>query len=110
MAQLAWAGDTININVAVTEDGVPLDLTGLGVVWEGYLSPYEDAPLIAKTTNGGGIAITDAPGGLFRVTLTPADTSAITDNAPIYWRAYIMQGQNVYTVVSGILFLRVGVR
>ena len=75
------SGDTFVIEwSAVDEDNVAIDLTGAAIRWQ--LSDRScTTPLIAKSYEGGegggddGIAVTDAEGGLFTITLDPADTS-----------------------------------
>ncbi|NTS31270.1 DUF4054 domain-containing protein [Phyllobacterium sp. BT25] len=69
------AGDSRIINVqAKNEDGTPINLTGATITWKAAAAPYGTA-LISKAGS-----ITDATGGVFKVTLTPGDTSALVGN------------------------------
>lgn len=72
-------GDAVTINVACTNpDGSPYDLTGKQIRFTAKptLGPVDDPSDLTKTLAGGGIAVTNAVGGLAKITLLPADSSA----------------------------------
>lgn len=75
------AGDDLDLVVtvrdAVAGGGSPINLTGATIYWWLLDSPESTAPLVTKSTVGGGVAITDAGAGEFTVTLDPADVAAL---------------------------------
>lgn len=75
-------GTTKNCKITVTKDGVPVNITGLQIVWCACAA-YGGNDLITKSTlNDDEIEITNGPAGIFFVYLTPPDTGTILDDAP----------------------------
>jgi hypothetical protein len=83
------AGDYRILRFSAEEaDGSPMNLTGHTIrwglyAWSGgprYSSPESTAVVSKTTTNG--IVITDPVGGVFEVTLEPADTDSIAVDGP----------------------------
>ena len=70
-------GDSRNLVVTVRDEpGNIIDLTGATIVWE--IADSVAGPALLSKTNGAGVTITDAAGGVFTVALTPADTLSLT--------------------------------
>lgn len=95
-------GDTVLIDLTVTRDGAPVSLSGASLWWTAKrrTSDADAAAVIAKTT-AAGITVTDAPGGKARVTITAAETAALTDTL-LYWDAQVRETSGtVSTVASG---------
>ena len=70
------AGDHADIVIAVTaSNGVIKNLTGATIKW----TLYDDAngAFVLNKTTGGGVTVTDGPGGVCTVALVPADTLAV---------------------------------
>lgn len=69
-----FQGDTKDLEITVEDgEGNPLDLTGSTIEWRLFRT-IRDAVLIEKTLAGGGIEITNEPGGVFVVHLSSEDT------------------------------------
>jgi hypothetical protein len=74
-----FAGDTWIFDVTVVDaDGAAYDITGATFKWALSRRAY-GAPIVVKysTASPPGIAITDAPGGVLRITVSPADTEGM---------------------------------
>ena len=96
-----FAGDTKVLVVSVVDvTGQPVDITGTLIRWQLAKSVRDAAALIEKSVDDG-IEITDLPGGLFTVTLNPADTLQLTGT--YYYEGEIDDGGVISTVVSGYM-------
>lgn len=73
-----YRGETIQYDIVVTLEGVPLPITGLSEIWfTAKLNDNQADPgVFQKTLTDGSIVATDAPNGEARITIAPADTSA----------------------------------
>lgn len=100
-------GDTVPINLTITNAQGAVDLTGCELWFSAKKSVADpDPPIIAKSSGVlGGIQVTDAAGGLATVTLDPADTSAFTaDTQLLTYDVQLKDGAgNITTVASGYL-------
>lgn len=109
MAALEMArGDSLSLNLAVTSGGVPLTLVGksLRFVAKRGVGDSDASAVITKTTPTG-IVVTDAPGGLARIDLLPADTSALPALPELLvWDIQLINGSAVYTIESGTLLVK----
>ena len=75
-----FRGDSAELVVTVRDKaGNVVDLTGASIEWE--LADDIIAPALLTTSSGAGLAVTDAAGGIFTVTLAPAETAALTRGA-----------------------------
>jgi hypothetical protein len=105
---ISWyRGEDILINVSMTP---AMDITGWTIAFnvrQNYGDP--GSPLITKSTSGGQIALTNAPGGFFAVTINSADTSSLAPRGYVYDISRIDSGSESVLCV-GNLFLRPGVR
>jgi hypothetical protein len=71
-----YRGDTIVLEAIITQDLVPVDLTGYTILatFKQSLADADDAPTSIQKSIGSGITVVDAPAGEIRITLSPADT------------------------------------
>lgn len=83
-----FQGTTVKLDVAITVDGeTAADLTGCKLWFTAKERRSDDDAdaILQKTSDiGGGITILDAPGGLARIALTPAE-SALFSSARLYF-------------------------
>lgn len=74
-------GSTNSLDFAVTVGGVGQNITGW-LIWftaKRRVSDLDAAAVIQHSTASGGVAITNAVGGLGTVTLSPADTASLPE-------------------------------
>lgn len=91
-------GDTRTVTVTVTDDDdQAVNLTGATVKWAVANTPTS-ATLISKQTGGSGISITNATGGVFVITLVPADTSSLSART-YYHEAQVTDAAGVVSTV-----------
>lgn len=72
-------GETANLDFAVQLGGVAQNITGW-LIWftaKRRVSDLDAAAVIQHSTATGGVTITNAPGGLGTVTLSPADSTGL---------------------------------
>ena len=92
-------GDRLDIDVIVTDpDGVVVDISGSAIEW--VLVDTGVGVIVKKTTDGGGVTITDGPGGEFSVALKEADTEDI-DPGRYHHEAEIDLSSGPVTVLTG---------
>lgn len=73
-----WAGDDIELDAAILDDnGAPLNLTGATLRWGLAALATPGLALVRKDSIAGGIAITNAAGGLATVAIGGADTETL---------------------------------
>jgi hypothetical protein len=98
------SGDSKILEVTVTDGtGAAVDLTGATIAWQLAKSPGESA-LVSKTI-GSGIAVTDAVGGIFEITLDAADTAALSGRH--YHEAEVTDTSGkVSTVLTGAVLIK----
>lgn len=95
-----WAGDTVNLDVAVTNSaGAAKDITGATIAYVLFNEPA-GATVLTKTT-ADDIAITPGTGGLFTITLEPADTESVAPGAYYHEAEVTDISGNVATVLTG---------
>lgn len=102
------SGDDRTLSITVKdEDGAAFDLTGVSAIkWQAFA--YDDTVIsgsnsISKTL-GGGITVTSAAGGIFEITLDPADTSSLDGKFHHECQVTDSAG-NVITVFTGTFFI-----
>lgn len=104
-----YQGDTVPIQVLVTLDAAPYDLTGKKMfftVKEDNAQSDDDA-LIKLDNLSGGITYANPTGGLAVITLTAAQTSACPVDVPLYCDVQVVDGTGqVFTVATGKLQFR----
>lgn len=100
------AGDGVTFDVAVTDDetGLALDLTGASVRWGLSAKAGDAVPLIVKSSPAGGVSIGNPAGGLFAVTIAPADTVALAGR--YHHEAEVTLGGVPITVLRGTVTIR----
>jgi hypothetical protein len=81
-----YAGETIELDLTITLDNAPLPISNLAEIWFTAKLTDKDADpgVFQKTKTAGGIAATDSPNGKARVTIAPADTSALTNITTLF--------------------------
>lgn len=97
------SGDSRIIQCTVqgpTGDAYPL--TGAAIKWQAFLASgggFTGSAIITKTV-GSGIVITNAVGGVFQITVNPADTESLAGT--YYHEAEVTIGSVVHTVFTGL--------
>lgn len=96
-------GDARSYRVSVKDDaGAAVDLTGATIKYQARKHPHSD-PIITKT-EADGIVIEDAAGGVFRIDLEPADTSALGNWRQVYgFDVQVTKDGQPVTVARGTL-------
>ncbi|WEK53335.1 MAG: hypothetical protein P0Y55_12145 [Candidatus Cohnella colombiensis] len=95
-----FAGDSIQIEVAVTDKGEAVYLTGTTIKWALKRSVLKTANVALKTT-ASGIELTDPTDGKFQVTLNAIDTVSLKPGY-YYHEAEITDASgNVSTIMTG---------
>lgn len=78
-------GDTPVWELAVVEeDGSPFDLTGCTLYFTAKLLITDADPGLFQLTNGAGITVTDAAGGLATIQPARADTSGLNQDTKLF--------------------------
>jgi hypothetical protein len=100
-----FAGDTVQIEVVVEEEGVPVPLTGYDAIFTAKLSKddADNAPTTIQKTLADGIEFTDEPNGVILVTLAPEDTTNITEPTTYFWDLQISIDDENLTVAAGTI-------
>jgi len=95
-----YIGDDETIEFTLErEDGTPVDITSVDIVWAVARSASHD-PILEKSTSGGGVTIVDGPNGRFDVELTATDTGQLADRL-YYHEVEITDGnEDVSTVYA----------
>lgn len=100
-----YAGDSLRVVVSVTDDGGGVkNISGASVRW--VLADEEgDAPILEKSTDGGGVTITAPTDGVFEVQLDPADTEEL--RGVYHHEAQLTDaGGDVSTLLTGSFVVR----
>lgn len=81
---LRYRGETIELDLAITLSAAPLPISSLAEIWFTAKTneSQADPGVFQKSKTAGGIVATDDPNGLARVTIVPADTTAL-DNITV---------------------------
>lgn len=68
-------------------DSVPTNLVGCSIWFtvKKTRTDADSAAIVVKTIENGGIVLTDGPGGLFRLYLTPDDCALILTKRGYFW-------------------------
>ena len=92
------------LNVAVTQDGSPFDLTGCQLFFTAKLAAADlDADAKLSLSEADAIDIPDPAAGLARL-IVPASLTASLDPGPLYYDFQLVSDTGfVFTVASGIL-------
>lgn len=107
-----WRGDTEVFDAAITVGGSPVNITGCSLTFTAKRSLQDsDADAVFQiTTTGGGIVITNGPGGLCEITIASADTSAETQAIRCYCDLQCVDTLgNVSTTATGTLTIKIDV-
>jgi len=104
-------GDTASWDVAVTDHaGAVVNLTGATAYFTiRDLEPVaqsDDTDSVLQVSNSSGIEYTTAASGLMRITLTAAQTRALSPRSYFHDLQVIDSGGSTYTPASGVLFVR----
>lgn len=81
-----YAGETIELDMTVTLSDAPLPITDLAEIWFTAKLTDKDADpgVFQKTKTDGDIVATDAPNGIARITIDPADTTALLNITTLF--------------------------
>jgi hypothetical protein len=109
-------GDTEVIDVAVTEPAadaadppVPVPIGSATFAFTAKRTRRDpDEQAVLALTLGQGIVVTDGPGGLLTVTMTPAQTAALTPGRYDY-DLQMTEGTTVTTIVDGTMLVEADV-
>ena len=100
---LAQRTNDLDLTVVQSNGTTPLDLTGKTLAFTVKLTKVS-AALFTKTI-GDGIAVVNAAGGVFRVTIDPADTSGLAEEV-YYHETEVTNGAEVVTIMDGRLKIK----
>jgi hypothetical protein len=108
-----YRGDDESFDIAVTKDGIAVDLTGASIRFTAKrrATDVDLEAVIAKTSAvAGGIVVTNALGGIARVDIVPADTEDLTASARLIWDLQAVDGTGkVRTLADGTLIVHADV-
>jgi hypothetical protein len=99
--------DDASFDVAVTNPaGAAQSLAGCYLTFTAKAAPADAVATIRKTSPAGGIVITNAAGGLARIDLLPADTTAFRYTTFLVWELLLVDaaGKN-HTLAQGRLVI-----
>lgn len=95
------AGDNMVITVTVTQAGSAKNLTGATAInYKAY--PLNSSTAVITKALLSGVTVTNAAGGIFTVTLAPADTTALCGDYRHEAEITDVSG-NISTVMTGLL-------
>jgi hypothetical protein len=90
-------GDTCQIiEFTVTVNSVALDLTGATITLQA--NPSQTGPAVISLSTGGGLTITNAVGGVFRI---PAQIISAQPGVYNYFIKFFLANGEVHTYISG---------
>jgi len=101
-----FRGDSASWRFTVTDaDGAAVNLTNADLRFTAKSSASDaDVDAIIAKTDGAGITVTDAAGGVLAVTLSPGDTSALTVPQTLVWDLQVTDALGaVQTLAYGAL-------
>lgn len=104
-----YRGDTVKLNLYVTQGGVAFDLTSVKV-WFTAKNAFADvdgSAIFQKTTSGGGIVVVAPLSGIAQVTIAPTDTDDLPNNkTSLFYDAQVKDASdNIFTVAYGNLIV-----
>lgn len=104
-----YRGDTPQWALAVTDAaGAPFDLTGYDLYFTAKRLITDADPGVFQLAVGAGITVTNAAGGLATIQPRRADTSALTDDARLFYDVQLSQAgapDQTFTVDRGELVI-----
>lgn len=96
-----WAGDHADLQFTVVDStGTAVNITGATISWKCAAAVDSASALFTKTT-ASGITITNGAAGIFKVSILPADTTALS--GVLYHEAQMTLSGAVTTVAVGKL-------
>jgi hypothetical protein len=100
-------GDDKSLRVSVTDaDGAVVAITSATISWKVTRSLRSTA-VLTKTTSSG-ISITSGSGGIFTISIDPADTASLTPGDYYHEAQVTFSGGDVGTVLKGIMTIEPG--
>lgn len=100
-----YRGNTAKWDATITLGGAPVDLAGVTGIWFTARKSLDSAPFISKAI-GTGVTVTNAAGGLARITLSPADTASLPSRqVPLEYDLEYESGGEVHTLARGRLIV-----
>lgn len=109
MTLTMWRGDTPIWELAVVDDGgAPFDLTGYTLYFTAKQALSDADPGVFQLTNGAGITVTDAAGGLATIQPRRADTNTLTADVTLFYDVQLSQAaapDQTFTVERGTLLI-----
>jgi hypothetical protein len=100
-------GEQKQWNIAVTQAGVAVDLTGRKLIFTAKLNfDYPDSRAVfQKSTTTTGIALTDAVNGLARLTVISSDTDSLpySNSSSLFWDLRMVTSTVPQVLASGTL-------
>lgn len=97
------AGQSKTVDIAYTDNGVPVNVTGATLVF--VLAHAPGAPPLLTKTVGAGIVVQNGPAGTARVTLDPVDTDGRHPGRYYYEAGVAEAGGPVWPGAYGVLTL-----
>jgi hypothetical protein len=101
-----YLGDTAIWDIVVSDASSVINLTGKNLYFTVKEDPKDVVPVFEKSEVDG-ITFTDAVNGAARITVAPLDTAALSNTEHIlFYDVRLKDADNVYTVLSGLLFVK----
>ncbi len=99
---------TAAFTIAVTQNGVALDLTNKSLT---FCAASGQSVTISKSSPSNGITITNALAGLATLQINPSDTAGLpaAQSQTLTWNLNLADGANVYPLASGNLSILLNV-
>lgn len=100
-----FRGDDREFTLTLTEDGLPMNLTGatLRFTAKRSINDPDTAAVITKTVGSGITIDADPTSGIVVVALLAADTADVTRQTVLVWDVQVVRGGKTRTVVAGTL-------
>ncbi len=100
-----YAGDTMRIELAIKEEGVPVDLTGYDLKFTAKKNAKDADNAIGaiQKSLGDGIEVIDAANGEILITIDPDDTTDNTETVTYFIDLQMSFSGEVVTVFNGTL-------
>jgi hypothetical protein len=103
-------GDDRTLDLAVTFDGAPVDLSGAQLWWTAKMRHLDtDADAVIRKSSADGITVVDAAGGLATVAIKPEDTATLPGSNALWWDLQVKSGGLVHTIAKGRLVVNADV-
>lgn len=103
-----YRGDaTVFPLAALNADGSAMDISAGALTFTAKKSRSPASSPVMQYTEGDGITVTDAAGGLFEVKTTPADTSSLYAPQYLFWDVeFVTSGGDPITLITGDLLVQ----